>query len=182
MELPQQEAQRGIKPKPSEGLTWKIARALEREIDRITHEIRTAWLMACGSGSGLLDILKMHQLHFTYRDSFQDLREACADKPGESTLYYHMDFLQHRTLPIGPEEGGEWWYANARLSVTLLVIYVWAADLKPVYYTYCSHCLEQTPEFTVACLMDLQTRLGGVGKWSQHIMFSDVGNHFRASS
>ena len=170
----------GIKASKKEGLSPKDARALERQIDRIHHEIRTAWPKAKELKVGLLDIICMHQTHFTHRDAYQEVRAKSDQEPAEDTMYYQLDFLQHRTLPMGPEEGGEWWYANARLSITLLVIYTWGRGVRPAYHTYGSHCLEQTPEFTVACLRDLHAKLGGAGKFKNHIMFSDVGNHFRA--
>ena len=151
-----------------------------KEVNRICHELNTEWPGAKGVKVGLLDILSMHQLHFTHRDAYQDVREQAGDAPKPGTIYYQMDFLEHRTLPVGPDEGGEWWYAHARLSVTLLVIYVWGDGMKPTYYIYASHCLEQAPEFAVAGLLDLQKKMGGAGRWKEHIMFSDVGNHFRA--
>ena len=165
----------GIKPSKAAKLTVKTARALEREVDRIQHEINRDWPKAKGAKVGLLDVICMHQAHFTHRDSYQDVRQKCDEEPEADTLYYQMDFLQHRTLPIGPEEGGEWWYANARLSVTLLVIYVWGRGVEGTYHTYASHCLEQTPEFTVACLRDLHEKIGGAGKWKRHVMFSGGG-------
>ena len=170
----------GIKASKASGLSAKTAEALRTEIARILWEIRGDWPKV-DMKVGMEEVLQMHQLHFTVRDAYQDMRYAADDTPEDGTLYYQMDFLEHRTLPLGPDEGGEWWYANARLSVTLLVICVWGRDRAPTYHTYASHCLEQTSEFAVSCLIDLQKRLGGAGQWKRHVMFSDVGNHFRSA-
>ena len=48
------------------------------------------------------------------------------------TLYFQMDFKEHDTLPVGPEEDGDWWYANSRLGITVLTIYMWSATSKGV--------------------------------------------------
>ncbi len=121
----------------------------------------------------------MHQLHFTLRDDTGALYWNVFESPDERCLNYHADYLAHKSVPMGPDESSDWWYGNARLGITLLVIMVWANDLRPTYYIYCSHCKNQSAAFTVACLMDLQGRLR-LGDYTKHRIFADVGNHSRA--
>ena len=154
---------------------------IHNAVAKVVHELRTEWSQAKEMKVGLLDVLGMHQWHFTLRDAYQDERDRLEETPEEQTIYYQMDFLEHKTLPLGPDEGGQWWYANARLGVTLLVIYVWGIGLTPTHHAYCSHTMDQTPEFVVACLQDLHKKIGGASKWRRHVMFSDVGHHFRAT-
>eukprot|EP00973_Karenia_brevis_P082966 11503773-Karenia_brevis.AAC.1 len=52
--------------------------------------------------------------------------------------------------------------------------------MEPTFHVYCSHCLDQTPAFVVACLEDLCNRVGAE-QYKFHTMFSDVGQHFRAA-
>ena len=91
-----------------------------------------------------------------------------------------MDFAQSRSLPMGPEEGGSWWYCGARLQVTVLGFYVWGVDFdKPVYYTYLSDVMDHTPLFVIACMKDWLAKLP-----DEHVesysLWADVGPHFRA--
>lgn len=159
---------------------------LREVVNRIKHEMLTDWLHlrkykeTKGMKVGMLDIIRMHELHFTLRDSSQEARKSAEENPEEDELYWQMDFLQHRTLPIGPDEGGDWWYAYARLQVTILVVMVWSKTMEPCFHVYCSHCLDQSPAFVVACLDDLFTKVGG-HSYKSHTMFSDVGQHFRAA-
>ena len=96
----------------------------------------------------------MHQLHFTLRDSIHDYYWNVYDRPEPNTLYFHMDFLQHKALPMGPDESAEMWYGNAQLGITILVILVWSATSAPTFHVYCSHCKNQDSHFAVACLLD----------------------------
>ena len=36
------------------------------------------------------------------------------NNPQPKTLYLATDFKEHITLPIGPDEKGDWWYAGSR--------------------------------------------------------------------
>ena len=107
-------------------------------------------------------------------------KQACAHPP-DGFLGIHADFGQSRTLPMGPQEGGRWWYANARLSVNVLVFYVWGSNVAiPGYYTHLSDVLNHTPDYAIACLEDLS------GRFSLHgvtdlALWADVGTHFRAA-
>ena len=63
---------------------------------------------------------------------------------------------------MGTSEGGRWRYANARLSVTVLVFYVWGKNIAtPGCYTYLSDVLDHTPDFAVTCSQDLLGKVSG---------------------
>ena len=85
------------------------------------------------------------------------------------------------TLPIGPNEVSELWYANSRLGYTTLTAIVWGMAFPGTkhYFTYISRIVERTTTFTNAIIQDLVRRLPlatttDMGWWS------DVGPHFRA--
>jgi hypothetical protein len=103
-----------------------IAR-LRLRVYAIKYEILQNW-KKMDTKIGMLEVVQIYQLHFTLRDTVQELYEKACDDPSESTLYWHMDYLEHKSVPIGPDEAGNWWYANAREGVYLLVIAVWAKD------------------------------------------------------
>ena len=126
----------------------------------------------------MLDVVSMHQLHFTLRDAVKDFFWKCHDEPCEGSFYYQMDFLEHKTLPMGPDESSDWWYATNVLGLTVLVIYVWSKGKVPAFHVYCSHCRDQSAAFVIACLRDLHNKLN-VKAYSRHVMFADVGSHFR---
>jgi len=82
----------------------------------ICNELRTNWAGIVDK-IGLIDCLRMYGLHFTIRDAHNNAHRQHWDSPPDDTICFHIDFKEADTLPIGPAEGGSWWYANARLSV-----------------------------------------------------------------
>jgi hypothetical protein len=69
----------------------------------------------------MIDVSSWYGWHFACRDNQKAVyKQACAHPP-DGFLGIHADFGKSRTLPMGPQEGGRWWYANARLSVNVLV-------------------------------------------------------------
>ena len=68
----------------------------------------------------------------------------------------------------------------ARLAVTVLSFVFWSAAEGRCYYTFCSHNLEQSGPYTVACLRELCRRLD-MSRYHTLQWYSDVGPHFRAA-
>ena len=77
-------------------------------------------------------------------------------------------------------EGGDWWYAHARLQVTVLTVIVWSLSLGRVYYTYASHVLEQSSRFAVSCMQDALAR-SGADQYEHRVIWCDCGPHFRSA-
>ena len=79
--------------------------ALHKVEAAVLHEFRTQWACIAQEASvGLLPLVQMHCLHFSLCDtqksqSLRDLRN-----PAEGHLYFWMDFKEHVSLPVGPEE------------------------------------------------------------------------------
>ena len=80
---------------------------------RILHELRTDW-NGVDDTIGLLPVVEAHAFHWLLRDRHKDLLVSHWDTPLEGVAYIQADFKQHVTLPVGPSERGDWWYANAR--------------------------------------------------------------------
>ena len=79
-------------------------------------------------------------------------------------------------------EAGSWWYANARLQVTILGIVIWTSESRKLYYTYCSNVLDQSTPFALTCLHDALRRAesDGAALGVKQVMFADCGGHFRS--
>jgi hypothetical protein len=107
------------------------------------------------------------------RDRSGNVYDEARDNPNADSQCYHIDFFQSRTPPLGPDEGGALWFANARLQITILVIVVRSKDKRPpelhLYYYhydyYCSHCLKHSAAFVLFCLQDLRTKINGSAAW-----------------
>ena len=62
----------------------------------------------------MVAVAEMHACHWLLRDRHKAcvLRDWYEPKP--AVVYLQADFKQHVTLPVGPQEIGDWCYANAR--------------------------------------------------------------------
>ena len=112
---------REVKDAFPEGWTEEAALRVHQAVAAVLHEIQSNWtgirLCNCMGDEckckrkpqkvGMLEVVQMHQLHFTLRDSMPDFYWAAHDDPQEEAMYYHMDFLQHKSLPMGPDETSE---------------------------------------------------------------------------
>lgn len=129
----------------------------------------------------MVSVAQWYGWHFTCRDHQKAAYKEACSRPAPGYLGLHVDFGQSRTLPVGPKEGGRWWYANARMSVNVFVAYLWGDGVEvPGYYVYLSDVLDHTPEYAIACLDDL---LGKVftSTVTDVALWADVGTHFRAA-
>ena len=167
------------RPKSTVKGALKLAGELHSAEAAVAHELRTKWSKVSDQTSiGLLPLLQMHSLHFAIRDRSKDINTEHRLHPADGTIYFQLDFKEHDTLPVGPEETGDFWYANARLGITVLGICVWSAVSGPTYHTYCSTVSEQSGLFAVACLQDLLSKLD-LKPYSTAVLWADVGPHFR---
>ena len=63
------------------------------------------------------------------------------------------------TLPRGPRESSNTWYANARLAFGTLVFFVWGQNMRATgTWTSClSRCLEKGALYSIACLKHIMS-------------------------
>ena len=116
------------RPKSKAKGALKLAADLHRVEAEVAHELRSRWSKVRDQTSvGLLPLVQMHSLHFAVRDRSKEVNSEHRRHPADGTIYFQFDFKEHDTLPVGPEESGDFWYANARLGVTVLGICVWSA-------------------------------------------------------
>jgi len=127
------------------------------------------------------EVFEVFDFHFALKTQVRDAFQAQLDNPSRGFTYVVMDFQELGTLPIGPNEVGDFRYANSRLGYTIFTAMVWGEAFRGRrhFFTYVSRVVERTTTFTVALLQDLVKRLDlstttHIGWWS------DVGVHFRA--
>ena len=84
-------------------------------------------------------------------------------------------------MPIGPEESGPMWYAQARLAITTWGCMVWGQGVadENEHHIYLSRVMDRTAAFTIALLDDLLGRIDLSGT-TDILLWSDVGTHFRS--
>ena len=121
-----------------------------------------------------------HHWHSLRRQ--HDASEKLIADPPPGMLYVCFDFKENDTIPKGPAEGGDWYWANAREQIATLGFFVCCrADsgaLRRSYFHYVSGVMDHTCLFTVAALKDLLSRVHG-GTYSHLHFWRDCGPHFR---
>ena len=156
-------------------LAVPVRASLKDAEDALLHEL--------AGEDGWLDQLRWFSWHWTTRDRQNDAYEAVADNPPEDEIELQMDFKEKVNLPVGPREGGKWWYAGSRMTYQVWTCYVKRRGRKPLYATYVSTVLECTPLFVVAMLEHFLASLRGTGVFDgikRLHMWCDTGPHFRA--
>ena len=127
--------------------------------------------------AGILETLQAYELHFTYKTACKALYNEEFDEAPVDTLCMHADFGEHDSLPVGPKETSGFFYANAVLGVTMLVIIVWSRKLGKKYFTFCSDVREQSSLFVVSCVQHILSQVD-VRSYTHLHWWSDIGPHF----
>ena len=100
----------------------KLALELHRVEAKIANELHNKWSKIAGQADvGLLPLVQMHGLHFALRDAQKAQSKKDLNTPSDGHLYFWMDFKEHVTLPVGPEEDGDWWYPVVIVCLVFLV-------------------------------------------------------------
>ena len=163
-------------------VTDELCIDLMRKFAEIRQNLDTYW-EAIDFGKekhrlGLLRVVSVNEGHFQLRDNKKAVFRKRWDSPQDGHATFLMDFKQHDTIPIAPEEDGDYWYAAGRYGITILTIIAWTAAAGKVYHTFCSHVCEQSSAFTIACMEKVLAAGEFAGQTLE--MWSDVGNHFRS--
>ena len=103
--------------------------------------------------------------------------------PQRGVLYLQWDYKQNDTIPVGPAEGGDWYWATSREQITTLGFYaVWLDPDDGIkrerYYHFCSSVLEHSALFAVTCLKDVLQDLE-ISTFTGLSCWVDCGPHFR---
>ena len=90
------------------------------------------------------------------------------------------------TLPRGPQETQQRWYATARLGCYVCTIIAWGAGIAggaggPVVHFYCSRCKEKGSAYSMSIFVDFVSRFVDFGSVADATVWSDSGRHFRSN-
>ena len=70
-------------------------------------------------------IITVFDFHFALKEQVRDAFQRQLNAPPEGFTGVVMDFQELGTLPVGPDEVGDLWYANNRLGYTTFTAMVW---------------------------------------------------------
>ena len=73
------------------------------------------------------EVVEVFDVHFALKQQVHDAFQEQLDKPSPGFTYVVMDFQELGTLPIGPNEVGDLWYAHPRLGYTTFTAMVWGS-------------------------------------------------------
>ena len=84
------------------------------------------------------------------------------------------------TLPRGPQESAQSWYAGSRLGVYIASAITWSASHAPVCHLFISRCKEKAVPYSMAIFEKLVMELIPLAGVRRISWWSDGGRHFRA--
>jgi hypothetical protein len=114
-------------------------------------------------------------------------RKGKSRKGGNNTFLNQTFFKQHQknlSLPVGPREVGEAWYANARLGYSVWTLKAWSVRFpRGILYTVFSRCMEKGALYALELRRFAFAQMKADGFWTDEDTlrsWSDVGTHFLA--
>ena len=90
----------------------KVAFELHELASSIRHRLRTQWSPGSVERS-LQMVTEAYETHFGLRDAWTSWQAGCWRAPARGEVCVQLDYVEHHTLPIGPELTGEAYYANS---------------------------------------------------------------------
>ena len=85
------------------------------------------------------------------------------------------------TLPRGPIESQQSWYAGSRLGIYILTTILWGASGPPVAHLYVGRCKEKSAPYSMYCFRQLLSDHMDLSQVEDLTWWSDGGRHFRAT-
>lgn len=171
-------------------LASKLATSSQTEVPDVRGALGRRLALHQAEADAAADLRRMestlqsceHHFHSVRRQHSH--REEMLTSPVAGELDIQLDFMENMTLPLGPEEVQDWFWATARESVTTLGFFVSFLDSRGVhhqqYYHYISDILDHTSLYAVTALTDLLSRLVELGSFNTLHVWADCGPHFRS--
>ena len=145
-------------------------------------ELKEAEAKASNLLKGELQTLEACEHHFhSWRRQHRERERLETELPATAVLV-QLDYAENLTIPVGPVEEQSWFWATARLSVSVLGFYVrfWEdGKLRSLYLNYVSQILDHTALHAALALKDVVAKLPSAEAADLHV-WSDCGPHFRA--
>ena len=106
----------------------------------------------------------------------------CWCHPAQRTLYGLWDHMALLTLPRGPSETTQSWYANARLGVYVLTLILWGGGLPgPQIHYFVSRGKEKSVPYSFWSWRWAMQNLVCMDQIENICWWSDGGRHFRSN-
>ena len=86
------------------------------------------------------------------------------------------------TLPRGPTETSQSWYANARLGVYICSAVTWSASAPPHMHMFVSRCKEKSAPYSLTIFRHLIESILDLRHARRIEWWSDGGRHFRSAA
>ena len=83
------------------------------------------------------------------------------------------------SLPRGPVESVQSWYAGSRLAIYILTVIVWGASGPPRCHLFVSRCKEKSPPYSLYVWRHLLREILDLTNVEKIEWWSDGGKHFR---
>jgi hypothetical protein len=97
-------------------------------------------------------------------------------------LFVQLDYKENDSVPQGPDEGGDWYWATSRLPITTLGFFTaWRehGKMKERYFYFVSSVLEHSCLFAIMCFQRVLQELHAE-RFKFMCVWTDCGPHFRA--
>ena len=86
------------------------------------------------------------------------------------------------TLPRGPEETTQSWYASARLGVYICTVVLWTSTCRPRVLFFCSRVKEKGASYSCSIFKALSDKYIDWSRAHSLVVWSDGGKHFRCNA
>jgi len=99
-------------------------------------------------------------------------------------LKYYFRPSETSSLPLGPTEVSESYYAGGRLGYTTYIAKVWSVEIGVRFYVIITRVLEKSAALAISLkdfLFEELKREGVLRTWMQVKLHSDTGTHFRCN-
>lgn len=119
------------------------------------------------------------QWHFTTVRRQGQCAQELLLAPPSGTVVWLMDFKQNVTTPIGPSEGGSWWYATSRVQHTVFGLLQVVSGTTPTstYFTFLTDVQDHSAHLVRVFLSKLLEQMPSETQTLQ--VWCDCGPHFR---
>ena len=122
---------------------------------RYRQDLKEAEAAACCALAKYIDIIQACAHHFGTVRRQHEQRELLERNLARNVVLVQLDYMENTSLPLGPEEAGDWYWATSREAVTTLGFYVvcWRDSVvRKEYYHYISQVLNHDSAHATGCL------------------------------
>ena len=160
--------------------TYATEREALPDADRLA--LATVEFLFIEALEGSLEDVQNMAWHLTLKATVDRLWKECWYHPSALILYGLWDHMALLTLPRGPNESTQSWYANARLGVYICTAILWGAGVgSPRIHFFVGRCKEKSGPYSMYIWKHIMENLVDLGPVQDICWWSDGGRHFRGT-